>query len=181
MMNGIDKVAQTSLIIAYWRMRETEKPDPLFSDHLAHLFLDSAATDMAQRFTSLSPSTEVLVQFRTRYFDEQIARQAAAGVKQVVLLGAGLDTRAIRFGLPGVSFYELDQPNLIEYKRRRLEESGYFLNSRLIPCASAAGSSGRTSRPSWPSVTISSTTGMLLATGGTPTCIASSSGRPKPS
>jgi methyltransferase (TIGR00027 family) len=134
MSTTIDKISQTSVIIAYWRMRETEKPEPLFSDHLAHLFLDCAATETAQRVTSLSPSTEVLVQFRSRYFDEQILRQTATGVKQVVLLVAGLDTRAIRFGPPEVSFYEIDQADLIEYKRKRLEESGYALNSRLIPC-----------------------------------------------
>jgi methyltransferase (TIGR00027 family) len=134
MITDIQKAGRTALIISYWRARETEKPEPLFSDHLAHLFLDEAATRMAQQVTSLSPSTEALVQFRTRYFDQQITRQAAAGVKQVVLLGAGLDTRAIRSPLADLSFYELDQADLIEYKRKRLEESGYILNSRLVPC-----------------------------------------------
>jgi methyltransferase (TIGR00027 family) len=47
---------------------------------------------------------------RTRYFDAALLTALGAGVRQVVICGAGYDDRALRFRSPGVRYFELDHP-----------------------------------------------------------------------
>ena len=62
---------------------------------------------------------------RTRFFDTFFADAAAAGVRQAVILAAGLDTRAYRLAWPaGTTVYEVDQPQVIEFKSRTLADLG---------------------------------------------------------
>jgi methyltransferase (TIGR00027 family) len=59
---------------------------------------------------------------RKRYADDQVTEALEAGVSQVVILGAGLDTRAYRLVAPaGAAAYELDLPENVAYKRERLQ------------------------------------------------------------
>jgi methyltransferase (TIGR00027 family) len=60
------------------------------------------------------------LQARTIFFDGQVTAAIAAGVSQVVVLGAGYDDRALRFRTPGVTFYEVDHPDTQADKRARL-------------------------------------------------------------
>ncbi len=66
-----------------------------------------------------------LMLVRTRYIDEMMLRAIREGVTQVVMLGAGFDTRAHRFAeaLSDVTVYEVDHPATQAYKRRRVEET----------------------------------------------------------
>jgi methyltransferase (TIGR00027 family) len=58
---------------------------------------------------------------RKRYADDRVSAAIAAGIGQVVILGAGLDTRAYRLVAPaGGTAFEVDQPANIAYKRGRL-------------------------------------------------------------
>jgi methyltransferase (TIGR00027 family) len=57
---------------------------------------------------------------RTRFFDERVLAALSAGIRQVVILGAGYDDRALRFRSPGVRFFEVDHPATQQDKRRRL-------------------------------------------------------------
>jgi methyltransferase (TIGR00027 family) len=57
---------------------------------------------------------------RTRFFDERVLAALSAGIRQVVILGAGYDDRALRFRSPGVRFFELDHPATQQDKARRL-------------------------------------------------------------
>jgi methyltransferase (TIGR00027 family) len=57
---------------------------------------------------------------RTRFFDERVLAALAAGIRQVVILGAGYDDRALRFRAPGVRFFEIDHPATQQDKRHRL-------------------------------------------------------------
>ena len=57
---------------------------------------------------------------RTAFFDGQVTAAIAAGTRQVVILGAGYDDRALRFGSPGVRFFEIDHPDTQADKRARL-------------------------------------------------------------
>ena len=62
---------------------------------------------------------------RTRYFDDYLLDATAAGCRQVVLLAAGLDTRAFRLDWPpGVAVFEVDLPDLVEVKERVLTDVG---------------------------------------------------------
>ncbi|MDA4109248.1 class I SAM-dependent methyltransferase [Mycolicibacterium holsaticum] len=62
---------------------------------------------------------------RTRHFDRLFTDAAAAGVRQAVILAAGLDARAYRLPWPaGTTVYEVDQPEVIEFKTATLAELG---------------------------------------------------------
>lgn len=61
---------------------------------------------------------------RTRFFDAEVLAALDAGVRQVVICGAGYDDRALRFRSPGVRFFELDHPATQADKARRLADLG---------------------------------------------------------
>jgi methyltransferase (TIGR00027 family) len=62
---------------------------------------------------------------RTRWFDKLFIDAAAAGVRQAVILAAGLDARAYRLPWPaGTAVYELDQPEVIDFKTKTLTGLG---------------------------------------------------------
>ena len=65
-----------------------------------------------------------MVRFRTRYFNRFVERGIAAGARQVVLLGGGFDMRAHILARPGVSFFEVDQKAVLEFKRTVLAGHG---------------------------------------------------------
>ena len=69
---------------------------------------------------------------RTRFFDEATLAAVADGVRQVVILGAGYDGRALRFAHPGVHFYEVDHPRTQADKRHRLLAVGADLSSTTL-------------------------------------------------
>lgn len=125
-------VGQTCLLIAAWRAREAEQIDPLFVDPVANIFITPAMEPWIEEVTQASVSTRHLISYRTRYFDDCLVSEMERGVKQVVLLGAGLDTRSLRLGHPSVSFYEIDQGEVLAYKKQQLEGNGYTVRSHLI-------------------------------------------------
>ncbi|MEU6132320.1 class I SAM-dependent methyltransferase [Saccharopolyspora sp. NPDC047091] len=61
---------------------------------------------------------------RARFAEDRVAAAAATGVRQVVVLGAGLDTFAYRNPHPGLHVFEVDHPATQAWKRRRLTEAG---------------------------------------------------------
>jgi methyltransferase (TIGR00027 family) len=62
---------------------------------------------------------------RTRHFDRLFVDAVAAGTRQAVILAAGLDARAYRLDWPdGTVLFEIDQPEVIEFKSRALVELG---------------------------------------------------------
>jgi methyltransferase (TIGR00027 family) len=61
---------------------------------------------------------------RTRFVDERVLAAIAAGIRQVVICGAGYDDRALRFRTAGVRFFELDHPATQQDKAARLAALG---------------------------------------------------------
>jgi len=62
---------------------------------------------------------------RTHFFDEYFDNAVSAGIRQVVILAAGLDSRAYRLNWPpGTAVHEIDQPKVLEYKTGILERHG---------------------------------------------------------
>lgn len=132
-------VGSTALFVAASRALEARKPQPLAVDPYAEVFCRAVGGDWAALFDSPDADSapdhilhstfgEHFVDFqgaRTRYFDAYFAAASAAGVRQIVLLAAGLDSRAYRLPWPdGTVVYELDQPQVLEFKRQVLAERG---------------------------------------------------------
>ena len=79
--------------------------------------------DLDPRFSMQRAAEGMAV--RTRHFDRLFTDAAAAGVRQAVILAAGLDARAYRLPwLDGTVVYEVDQPEVIDFKSRTLADLG---------------------------------------------------------
>src|ERR1700733_2284029 len=79
----------------------------------------------------LRPSMEV----RTRFMDDRVMAAIGRGVRQIVICGAGLDDRALRFRTAGVRFFEVDHPVTQADKARRLQAMGAEAGGPiLVPC-----------------------------------------------
>lgn len=63
---------------------------------------------------------------RTRWLDDAVVQATAAGIKQVVLVAAGFDTRAYRLAARGVSFYEVDLPHAMQEKKQLVDKLGWM-------------------------------------------------------
>jgi methyltransferase (TIGR00027 family) len=80
-------------------------------------------TDIDPTFTTRLAAEGMAV--RTRHFDQLFLDAAADGVRQAVILAAGLDARAYRLPWPdGTVVYEVDQPEVIEFKTTTLAGLG---------------------------------------------------------
>jgi methyltransferase (TIGR00027 family) len=65
------------------------------------------------------------IAIRTRFFDDALLEATAAGIRQVVILGAGLDARAFRLPWPsGTRVFELDMPELFAFKEAVITQRG---------------------------------------------------------
>jgi methyltransferase (TIGR00027 family) len=129
-------VGSTALFVATARALEAQKPDPLAVDPFAELFCRAVGGPAADVLHGKVPDHplktddfgEHFVNFqgaRTKYFDEYFRRAADAGVRQVVVLAAGLDSRAYRLPWPdGTTIFELDRPQVLEFKREVLDGHG---------------------------------------------------------
>jgi len=106
------------------RARESARPDALFIDPWAELLAGEAGQAFLQRQDEVQPATPIYV-VRHRFFDLFLLDAAARGLQQVVLVAAGLDTRAYRLAWPdGTHLYELDHPQVLGYKRDVLDAAG---------------------------------------------------------
>lgn len=66
------------------------------------------------------PGMGPYIRGRTAFYDETLLAACASGTRQVVIVGAGYDGRALRFRQPGVRFFELDHPVTQDDKQARL-------------------------------------------------------------
>jgi methyltransferase (TIGR00027 family) len=105
------------------RARESQREDRLFNDPWARLLAGEEGKEWTER-QSADRGASVIV--RTRFFDDFLQRATVQhALRQIVLVAAGLDTRASRITWPEhTRFFELDQPHVLEYKEQVLTEAG---------------------------------------------------------
>lgn len=138
-------VGSTALFVAAARALEAQKPDPAAVDPYAEIFcravggewadlLDGEAPDHALRTADFGAHFVDFQAVRTKYFDDYFRAAATAGVRQIVLLAAGLDSRAYRLDWPDRTVvYELDQPRVLEFKRHALDGHTPRAERREVP------------------------------------------------
>ena len=132
-MSTIKHVSGTAFVVAEYRAEENRESAPIYVDPVVGLFLSEASREAAERVSSRFPAVKDMVKTRTRYFDDTLDAQIAAGIRQVVILGAGLDTRAVRKRAPGVRYFEIDDPATMDLKRRCYADARVFSGVTLIP------------------------------------------------
>ncbi len=132
-MFAIRDVSGTAFVVAEYRAEENLEPAPIYRDPVVGLFLSDASHRAAERVSSRFPPVRDMVRIRTRYFDDMLDAQISAGIGQVVILGAGLDTRAVRKSSAGVRYFEIDDPATMELKQRCYRNARIDSGATLIP------------------------------------------------
>jgi methyltransferase (TIGR00027 family) len=132
-------VGVTATMVAAGRAMASKAKTPLINDPFADLLVRAVGLDFFVKMIdgdidiSLVPNvsperTQAIANgmgVRTKYFDDYLLAAVGAGVRQVVILASGLDSRAYRLDWPsGTVVYEVDQPQVIEFKTTTLADLG---------------------------------------------------------
>jgi len=153
-------VGTTAVMVAAARAAETASPDPLISDPYARILVEGAGggvwglmmdEDWVARAVDIDPEGAAIFAHmgsyqavRTRFFDDFFIAAGGAGVRQMVILASGLDSRAYRLDWPaGTTVFEIDQPKVLEYKASVLSEHG-------VQATAARGEVAVDLRHDWP-------------------------------
>jgi methyltransferase (TIGR00027 family) len=132
-------VGATATLVAAGRAIASTDPHGLIDDPYAAPLVRAVGIDFFTKMidgeldlTDISPEAakrarsnidEMAV--RTKFFDEYLIAATETGVRQVVILASGLDSRAYRLSWPaGTVVYEIDQPDVIEFKTSTLAGIG---------------------------------------------------------
>ena len=134
-------VGATATMVAASRAMASSADNPLISDPFALPLVRAVGVDLFIRLASGELTPDDLdgdaagssgvgmrrmtdnMAIRTRFFDEFFLDATGAGIRQAVILASGLDSRAYRLRWPaGTTVYEIDQPEVIEFKTRTLAE-----------------------------------------------------------
>lgn len=135
----VSSVGYTALLVAGWRALHALSPQPLVRDEYAKVFI-TASQDPYLAGVLANPGTSDdetafprLYGVQTRFFDDFFASAGDAGIRQAVIVAAGLDSRTYRLEWPGgTTVYEIDLPKVLEFKARVLGEQGAVPNARRI-------------------------------------------------
>jgi methyltransferase (TIGR00027 family) len=132
-------VGATATMIAAGRALATKDPRGLIDDPFAEPLVRAVGLDFFVKmvdgsvdFSTIENASPARMQaiingvaVRTKYFDSYLVAAVNAGVRQVVILASGLDSRAYRLHWPaGTVVYEVDQPQVIEFKTTTLADIG---------------------------------------------------------
>jgi methyltransferase (TIGR00027 family) len=126
-------VGATATMAAAARAIATREDRSLIDDPFAEPLVRAVGVDLLTRLASGEEPPGDLVgqvaidgaKVRTKFYDEFFVEATNAGITQVVILAAGLDSRAYRLPWPaGTVVYEVDQPPVVEFKTRTLAELG---------------------------------------------------------
>lgn len=122
-MQHADPVVTTGQWVASIRAEESRRPDAFRQDQYAHLMAGAGSSHVADIRAVGGPIG--VVPARLRLGDLTVLDAVEAGIRQVVLLAAGTDTRAYRLELPAdTQVFELDLPGVIAWKDQVMAEAG---------------------------------------------------------
>ncbi|MEU9336683.1 SAM-dependent methyltransferase [Streptomyces sp. NPDC048290] len=139
-------VGVTALLVAAARALETHRPDSLARDGFAEHFVRAAPVSAGWPVRpeqvpggDADPLWGRFARYfglRTRVLDDYLLASARTGVRQVVLLGAGLDSRAFRLAWPpDCVVFEVDRPGVLEFKHRVLGALTALPRAARVPVA----------------------------------------------
>ena len=130
-------VGATATMVAAARALASREPDPLLDDRFAEPLVRAVGHPFFTRmvdgeipfgtedvpFTLQERREQIAV--RTRFFDDFFLTATTAGIRQAVILAAGLDARAYRLPWPeGAVVFEVDQPEVMAFKSTTLTQLG---------------------------------------------------------
>ncbi len=130
------RASRTARMVAAYRGRASAWAHPIVCDPFAAALAGEEGERDADGYESAHPQMELFIALRTAFLDAEVRRALDGGVDQVVVLGAGYDTRAARLARPSARFFEVDQPSTQADKRARIEAlDGYPRDAAAyVPC-----------------------------------------------
>jgi methyltransferase (TIGR00027 family) len=132
-----NSVGATATMVAAARAAATRRPQPIITDQFAEPLVRAVGLDVFSKVAAGEldfedferglgfPRVTDTFAARTRYYDDYFAEATGADIRQVVIVAAGLDSRAYRLSWPaGTTVYEIDQPEVIKFKTTTLSALG---------------------------------------------------------
>jgi methyltransferase (TIGR00027 family) len=127
----VSSVGYTALLVAGWRALHAVSPQPLVADQYAKYFIDASGDSYLAEVLGNPGTSEDETAFprlygvQTKFFDDFFTSAGDAGIRQAVIIAAGLDSRAYRLEWPdGTTVFEVDLPKVLEFKAHVLAEGG---------------------------------------------------------
>jgi methyltransferase (TIGR00027 family) len=130
-------VGATATMVAAARAAASRRPDPVINDPFAEPLVRAVGLELFTKVASGEldfddvddgagfPRMVDTFAARARFYDDYFAAAGSAGVRQVVIVASGLDARPYRLSWPtGTTLYEIDQPEVIEFKTATLSGLG---------------------------------------------------------
>jgi len=118
--SSVRNISDTARWVAYFRARETQRPDALFRDPFAERLAGERGFEIANTLSQGNKHEWAWVA-RTYLFDEFLSREIQEGSDLVVNLAAGLDSRPYRMDLSStLQWVEVDLPEIVSYKEEVL-------------------------------------------------------------
>lgn len=134
--------SKTALEVAAGRAAHLRfDPEPrLLEDSLAEALLGPERSDLIDRYSNDGPwvliENRLFLCLRARFVEDRLREAFARGVRQYVILGAGLDSFVFRQPFDGLQIFEIDHPSTQDWKRERLARLGWSLpaNAQFVAC-----------------------------------------------
>ncbi|MEO8700642.1 MAG: class I SAM-dependent methyltransferase, partial [Kofleriaceae bacterium] len=129
-------------MVCAYRARASRWAKPLFVDRWADAIAGTEGHDIAKRLDVRFPPMELWLGLRVAYLDRLVDLAVdRLSIRQVVILGAGYDTRAARLPRTGVRFFEVDHPATQAAKREQLAKlDGYPIDAATYVTCQFEGS-----------------------------------------
>ena len=167
-------VGATATMVAAARAAASRRPNPVINDPFAEPLVRAVGLNFFTKVASGElefvdvddgagfPRMVETFAARARFYDDYFADATGAGVRQVVIVASGLDARAYRLSWPaGTTIYEIDQPEVIDFKTTTLSGSARRPAPSITRSASTFARIGRrlcgmrastpaNRRPGWP-------------------------------
>ncbi|MFO0618357.1 MAG: class I SAM-dependent methyltransferase [Polyangiaceae bacterium] len=109
--------SRTAMFMAAYRARATRRGSALASDPFAHALAGEEGEALAREYDRVYAHMELWTELRTAFIDAEVRASTAP---QIVILGAGFDTRAARLAQRGAVFFEVDHPDTQAEKLERV-------------------------------------------------------------
>lgn len=122
------RASKTALMVCAYRARASARPGRICHDPWAARLAGDEGLEYAKRHDAAWAPAELWLSLRTAAIDREVARFTSPPqlFSQVVILGAGLDSRAERLSMDGVRFFEVDHPASQADKKARLAALGDY-------------------------------------------------------
>ena len=130
-------VGATATMVAAARAAASRRPNPVINDPFAEPLVRAVGLDLFTKVASGEldfadvddgagfPRMVDTFAARARFYDDYFAEASRTGLRQVVIVASGLDSRPYRLSWPaGTTLYEIDRPEVIELKTTTLSELG---------------------------------------------------------